>query len=128
MTALSAARATIKQDATTILYPMSVSAIYLGAMVCIDASGYSVEASDATALSDVVGVAVAANPGDADAGVVDNSTGAAGDKSIAVESGKSFRFVATSITQAMAWLVSGAGMVPSVRDHTRAASKHLDCG
>lgn len=101
MTALSAARATIKQDPTIVAYPMSVSAIYLGAMVCLDASGYAVEASDATALSDVIGVAVASNPGDAAAGLVDNSAGSAGDKTIDVESGKAFLFVATSITQAM---------------------------
>lgn len=101
MTALSAARATVKQDATTIAYPMSASAIYIGAKVCIDSSGYAVEASDATGLSNVVGVAVASNPGDAAAGLVDNSAGAAGDKTIMVESGKSFLFAATSITQAM---------------------------
>ena len=90
MTALTAARATIKQDATTILYPMGVNAIYIGALVCINSAGYAIEASDGTALSNVVGVAVAANPGDAAAGLVDNSAGAAGDKSIAVEAGKAF--------------------------------------
>lgn len=92
MTALAADRNTASRQADIKSYPVAVDIIYKGSLVCVNASGYLVPASDTSGLTGVVGVA---------AEKVDNSGGSAGDKHCAVESGRQYKFAATSITQAM---------------------------
>jgi hypothetical protein len=71
--------------------PMSNVKIVKGALVCVNTSGYAVSAAD-TASFVVAGVAIEQ---------VDNSGGSAGDKVIRVDADCEFKFVASSITQAM---------------------------
>lgn len=72
-------------------YPVKdATKIFAGTLVAIQADGHAVPASDAASLK-VVGVAK---------DTVDNAAGADGDLDVVVETGL-FRFVASSITQAM---------------------------
>lgn len=89
--ALTIDRITQKKERGVKSYPVAASKIYAGSLVAINSAGYAVPASDTASLK-VVGVALEQ---------VDNSAGAAGDKSIKVEAPIVARFNATSITQAM---------------------------
>jgi len=101
MTALAAAKAITKRDVKTVKLPVDGgSIIYLGGLVALNTAGYAVPASDAAGLR-LVGVAVAATPGDAAAGKIDNTNGSDGDLSVLVESDVCVKVAATSITQAM---------------------------
>lgn len=63
-------------------YPVAADAvIYAGAMICIDADGYAIPASDTAGISNVVGIATAAH---------DNTGGADGDVDVVVEYGGAF--------------------------------------
>ena len=91
MTALTKDRETESKEPNFRAYPMAAVKIYKGSLVAINAAGYAAPAAD-TVNFRVVGVADEQ---------VDNSAGAAGDKKIRVLHGRAFRFVASSITQAM---------------------------
>lgn len=74
-------------------YPvLSNTTIYKGSLVCIDATGYAVPATDTSGLV-VVGVA--------DETVISPSTDSDGDKKVRVRSGEIYDFAASSITRAM---------------------------
>ena len=76
-------RAIIHQDKEQIPYGVAATTIiFLGALIAVNATGYSVPAADAAGLK-VVGVSEAQ---------VDNSTGADGDKSVIARRGKAFWF------------------------------------
>jgi len=61
-------------------YPVAASAVfYRGALVCIDADGFAIPASDTAGISSVIGVAVEG---------VDNSAGADGDVNVLVMRGE----------------------------------------
>lgn len=92
MAALAADRQTASKSGELRGYPVAASTtIYKGSLVALSDAGYAVAASDAANLR-VVGVAFEK---------VDNSAGAAADKTVRVQAGRSFEFAATSITQAM---------------------------
>lgn len=103
MTALTAAKATTKRKHNIVRIGLAADAkIYLGAMVCLNNSGtFAVQASDTVGLTSVIGIAVAADPGDAAAGVVDNTGGANNAKFVMVESDIAVKMTAVSITQSM---------------------------
>ena len=92
MMALTADRQTArKEDRQREIPVAATTTIYKGSMVAIDGSGYLVPASDTAGLV-VVGVADEK---------VDNSAGANGDLNCRVLTGGTFKFAASSITQAM---------------------------
>jgi hypothetical protein len=92
MTALAADRNTQSKIGGIQIYPVEAGdIIYKGAMVAVDADGYLHPAQDAAAHK-VVGVADE---------YVSNALGADGAVSCRVVSGRSFKFAASSITQAM---------------------------
>lgn len=94
MTALAAARGISKRNVGYLMPAQPVAAsttIWKGAMVCINAAGYAVPASDTSGLLPVCGVA--------DETVV--NSGAAGAKFIRLQTDAYFEFNASSITQAM---------------------------
>lgn len=64
--------------------------IYKGSMVCADADGYAVPASDTSGLSNVIGIADE---------TVDNSAGSDGDLSVVVVTGRRWILTASSIGQ-----------------------------
>lgn len=88
---LTADRQTRSKKGDLMVYPVNaLSQIYKGAIVCVDDDGFLVPGAD-TAAFRVVGVA--------DENVLGGA--ADGDVSCRVRSGEKYRFVATSITQAM---------------------------
>tara|TARA_Y100000310_G_scaffold333905_2_gene412436 strand:+ start:9903 stop:11333 length:1431 start_codon:yes stop_codon:yes gene_type:complete len=91
-TVLAADRNTASKETPLLSYPVAVDIVYKGAMVVINSAGYLAPAADTAGNSRVIGVADEQ---------VDNSGGSAGDLNCRVRSGRAFRFVATSITQAM---------------------------
>lgn len=92
MTALAADRNTQSKIGGIQIFPVDGgSTIYKGALVAVNAAGYLIPASD-LANAKVVGVADEA---------VDNSAGADGALDCRVVSGRTFKFAASSITQAM---------------------------
>jgi hypothetical protein len=91
-TVLSADRQTARREDRQREIPVAASTtIYKGSMVMMDADGYLIPAADTAGLS-VVGVADE---------FVDNSGGSDGDLNCRVLTGGTFRFAASSITQAM---------------------------
>lgn len=93
MTALSADRQAFESKERRLAsYPVATATtLYKGALVCLNSSGYAIPAADTAGISGVVGVA--------DEQVV--NSGADGAKKVRIRSGRSFKFTATSITQAM---------------------------
>ncbi len=90
-TALSADRNTQSRAAYEKKYGVAATTqIYKGSMVCLDATGFLIPASDSSGISAVVGVA--------DENVLGTTDGAIDCR---VVSGRAFLFVATSITDAM---------------------------
>lgn len=83
MAALTADRITkSKGPLRNARYPVAATTrIYCGALVCIDADGYAIPASDTAGISDVVGVATAQ---------ANNASGADGDIDVIVEYGGAF--------------------------------------
>lgn len=88
MTVLTADRVTQIKKGELHGYPMAVVKIYKGSLVCINAAGYVTPATNTAGLSNVIGIADE---------YVDNSGGAAGDKTMRVRSGIAAKFAATSI-------------------------------
>lgn len=72
--------------------PMAAVKIVKGEIVAINAAGFFTNGADTSGFLGVAGVA---------AETVDNSGGSAGDKKIKVDADCEFKFVASSITQAM---------------------------
>jgi hypothetical protein len=93
MTALAADRNTQSKESGIQMYPvLNDTEIFKGALVAVDDTGFLVPADDAAAFR-VVGVSTEH--------VLSPSTDTDGDKKCRVQSGRSYLFAATSITQAM---------------------------
>jgi hypothetical protein len=92
MAALTKDRATPYRDGIEIEFPVAANTkIYAGSLVCANASGYAVPASDSAGLR-FLGVALEQ---------MDNTGGANGAKKVRVRRTGAFEFDAASITQAM---------------------------
>lgn len=91
MAVLTADRNTESKIGDLMIYPVGVDIIYKGAIVMVDDAGFLIAGAD-SANGRCVGVADEK---------VDNSGGSAGDLNCRVVSGRKFRFMASSITQAM---------------------------
>ena len=93
MVAAAAARDAQLEELTIRNYPVDGgSIIYAGTLVCENAAGFAIPASDTDGLSGVLGVALETR---------DNVGGSDGDTSVPVRSGVLADVVATSITAAM---------------------------
>lgn len=91
MTALTEDRVTPRREGDIYTYPVKgATIIFGGSMVCLDANGLAVPASDTAALSNVVGIAQER---------VDNSAGADSAKTVDVLEG-TFQITSSSLTDA----------------------------